>query len=465
MFTTIRSRLWLTYALVIICVLCVVIVGLFVYLVQNPLADRQEFAHLERVADLAINRFRFQPELTKRVDVATSRLDEIFDVRVLILSPDLSVLADSRQGSASGLNLSSVQPDKLKRGYTRDTDGNAWLFVKRQLTGGNYLIVVKPRSAGIALLLGQKLRNVWRDELLPPVLRAGGMALVLALLLAYWIAHWVSAPLQRIATAAERLSRGEFSKIEPEGPQEVKQLADVFNRMTEKVQSSQKSQREFVANVSHELKTPLTSIQGFSQAILDGTVVSQEELHNASAIILSESERMQRMVSNLLELARFDAGSIELKSEIIHLCRLLDSVIASLTSIAELSNIALNAEISDDLKILGDADRIFQVFSNLIDNAIKHSLPDNSVMISSRRSGKFALVSVSDYGSGIAPDEHERVFERFYQVDKSRKGGGNHGVGLGLSIVKEIVVAHHGSIHLEDNAPHGSTFVVKLPLA
>lgn len=115
--------------------------------------------------------------------------------------------------------------------------------------------------------------------------------------------------------------------------------------------------------------------------------------------------------------------------------------------------------------IFGDSDRLFQVFTNLVENAIIPSLPGDSGKISSRYIDSMAEIMVSDTGSGITPEKHNRVFERFYPVDKSHKGGGKHGVGLGLSITREIVLAHGGSIHVENNTPQGSIFVVKLPLA
>lgn len=439
--------------------------GLILYLIRNPLVDRQDFAHLQRVGELLINRIRVQADVPQRVEQAVIRADEMFAVRVLIVRPDLSLLADSRRGKSQPLNPFSLRQLRLQRGYIRDGDGNVWLFVPSQLANGYYLVLSKQRAEGVALLFGQRLRDIWRDELLPPLIQVGVLALLIALILSYGMSRWITASLQRIALAAKRLAKGEFSRIEPEGPQEVKQLARVFNHMTEQVQLSQQSQRDFVANVSHELKTPLTSIQGFSQAILDGTVTNQEEMQNAAAIILSESDRMQRMVSNLLELARIDAGIINLKLQPIVLDSLLNSVINKLKPIADQAKVLIRMDRENVPNIFGDSDRLFQVFTNLVENAIKHSLPGDSVKISSRYTDSMAEIMVSDTGSGISLEEHNRVFERFYQVDKSRKGGGKHGVGLGLSITREIVLAHGGSIHVENNTPQGSIFVVKLPLA
>ena len=136
----------------------------------------------------------------------------------------------------------------------------------------------------LSLLFSQRMRNLVRDDIFVPLLRAGAIALIVALVLAYWVARWVAAPLQRIVIAASRVSEGEYSSVPLEGPTEVQELARAFTEMSKRVQASQQSQREFVANVSHELKTPITSIQGFAQAILDGTVNTSDELQGAAQV-------------------------------------------------------------------------------------------------------------------------------------------------------------------------------------
>jgi two-component system sensor histidine kinase ResE len=235
--------------------------------------------------------------------------------------------------------------------------------------------------------------------------------------------------------------------------------------MGSKITASQQSQRDFVANVSHELRTPLTSIQGFAQAILDGTASSRAELKQSAQVISDEAGRMHRLVADLLDLTRLDSGSTHLENQPIDVEQLLSEVLQKMTPLAHNAKINLSMTSVDVLTIRGDHDRLTQVFTNLLDNAIKHTPGQGAVQISTTAEKGVAKIIVSDTGLGISPEEIKRIFERFYQVDKSRKFGKGKGSGLGLSIAKQIVEAHHGSIKAESRQGSGSQFIVRLPLS
>jgi signal transduction histidine kinase len=249
------------------------------------------------------------------------------------------------------------------------------------------------------------------------------------------------------------------------GPKEVKQLAGAFNEMIKRVQESQQSQRDFLANATHELKTPLTSIQGFAQAIIDGAVTAPEALHQAASIIFDEADRMHRIVMDLLSLARLEAGTAGLSKEPVDLGQLLHGVADRFTIQARQANIKLQENLAKSPVCTGDADRLAQVFTNLIDNAIKFTPSGGVVTLSLDTNNGSAQVRVSDTGIGIAPEDQKRVFERFYQADRSRRGGGGRGAGLGLAIARQIVLAHGGKIWVGSTLGKGSTFAVTLPLA
>jgi len=254
-------------------------------------------------------------------------------------------------------------------------------------------------------------------------------------------------------------------RVPVEGPAEVKMLARAFNEMSAKVIASQQSQRDFVANVSHELKTPLTSIQGFSQAILDGTADTPEALEQAGKVILTEAERMHRLVLDLLDLARLDAGTLSIKRDPIDMESVLREVIQKMTPLANQAQVELLFSAEDAPVLIGDADRLAQVFINLIDNGIKHSPQKRQVSVHLSQFAALAVVSIQDNGPGIPSDDVPRIFERFYQVDKSRRRRSGYGSGLGLAIVKEIIQAHDGTITVQSSQGQGSVFVVKIPLA
>ena len=232
------------------------------------------------------------------------------------------------------------------------------------------------------------------------------------------------------------------------------------------MESSQRSQRDFVANVSHELKTPLTSIQGFAQAILDDTADTPEARQQAAQIIYDEAGRMHRMALDLLDLARLEAGTADLKMSSVDLDVLLRNILEKFPRLAQTTGVNLQLNIPEKLPVLiGDGDRLAQVFTNLVDNALKFTPANGSVTLQAVKVGTDMEISITDTGIGIPKEALPRLFDRFYQVDPSRAGGERHGAGLGLAIVQEIIQSHNGRISVRSEVGRGTTFVIHLPLA
>jgi signal transduction histidine kinase len=464
MLASLRVRLWLTYVLIVTVVLIVISISLLIYLARNPFETRQELQRIRSIASLVLQRneaagLLVQPVNLSRLNELLSRSDSLLKVRLAVFGSDGALLADSRSGVGS---LPDWRYFESRRGTAaptfRDGKGKIWMYAIRQLDGGGYLLVTAPRPRPSIL-------SVFGDEFVGPLFQAAIAALVLALLLAVWIAHWVAAPLQRMADAARAVADGQYHPIPAEGPGEVRALVQAFNDMTVKVQSSQQSQRDFVANVSHELKTPLTSIQGFSQAILDGAVDTPESLHQAAETIYTEAGRMHQMVMELLDLARLDAGILSMESMPFDLTGLLTSAANKLAPLAQQAGVTIRIECGDPLPVMGDPDRLAQVLTNLVDNALKYTPAGREIRLTGRRVGDQVEVSVADGGLGIPADDLQRIFERFYQSDKSRSGMARRGVGLGLAIAREIVLAHGGTIQAANLPSGGAVFTVRLPIA
>jgi len=465
MLSSIRSRLLLTYAAVIGVVLCVVGIALVLYILSNPLIDRQAYTRLEGVGVIILRQRLIKTSDQEILPELVQRLDKQGDLRILLISPTGDVTLDSRSGIEVPLNPTIRETNENQRGIAFDKNRKAWYFNWQPLDDNGYLVIASPRIGRISLLFSQRLREVLSDDLLPPLIQGGFAAMILALAFSFWMAHWVSAPLKRMADATGIVSSGELSKVPDQGPDEVRYLTMAFNQMTSQLVASQKSQKDFIANVSHELKTPITSIKGFAQAILDGAVKSLDDLENAANVIHSEAERMHRLVIALLDLARLEAGTIDMVKQPVDLDILLKHVVMKFGPLADAGKISISFSGGNLPTTLGDGDRLMQVFTNFVDNAIKSTPEGGSVTLDSSIDDDQIYVKVQDTGKGIKPDEVVRIFERFYQVDKSRAGLAGRGTGLGLSIAKEIVQAHGGSIHVSSQPGQGSLFMVKIPVA
>jgi len=259
------------------------------------------------------------------------------------------------------------------------------------------------------------------------------------------------------------MARGQYPVLAPSGPREIFDLTQSLNDLSQQVQTSQQAQRDLIGNISHELKTPITAIQGFSQAILDGTVTSPAALQEAATVMSVESDRMHRLVSDLLTLTRLEGGIADLHRAPVDLNALLHHAQTRFSLQARQSGVELVVLSGAVPPIIGDGDRLSQVLANLVDNALKYTPPGGKITLSVAAEGDWAILRITDTGPGIPADEQERIFERFYQLDKSRRGGSGRGVGLGLPIAREIVRAHSGSLWVESSPGQGSVFVIKIP--
>jgi two-component system, OmpR family, sensor histidine kinase ResE len=236
----------------------------------------------------------------------------------------------------------------------------------------------------------------------------------------------------------------------------------VLRDMTEE-RLLEKMRKDFIANVSHELRTPISMLQGYSEAIVDDIAESQEEKREMAKVIYDESLRMGRLVNELLDLARMEAGHIQLTMEEVNLEAFINRIIHKFQGLAKENGIYLRAEMEDSLESFTmDPDRIEQVLTNLIDNAIRHTPSDGSVILSAYLDEKGIRMEVKDSGSGIPEEDLPFVFERFYKADKARTRG-RAGTGLGLAIAQNIIEAHHGHISVNSKMGQGTTFSFILP--
>jgi signal transduction histidine kinase len=343
--------------------------------------------------------------------------------------------------------------EDLPEGTYRTAGGEQFLYVtlampqtvRRQEAGIYAVVVALPESAGPPIY--QDLRQ--------RLILAGIVGTMVALVAAFML--WLSLyrPLGRVATGVRAVARGDFRHHIPEnGPTEVRALAHDVNAMSGAVQASQRTLRDFLANVSHELKTPLTSISGFSQALQDGTLETPEEQQRAARVIDVESRRLLRLVSDLLDLSRIESGQQHMTPSEVRLSELLSHVRDVFVPRAAESGVALDIDEGADAVVEADFDRIEQVLGNLLDNAFRHSSRGGAIRVVAERQRRGVVrVRVEDTGPGIAAEDLPHVFDRFYRSAGETAGSG---AGLGLAIARQLVLAHGGDIGV-DSPPTGGT--------
>lgn len=290
---------------------------------------------------------------------------------------------------------------------------------------------------------------------------AGGLGIVLGLVLARGLVQ----PLDRLVQAAHRIAQGDLQQRVPvTGSTEVAALATAFNGMASSLEQAEQMRQQLVADIAHELRTPLSVIQGNLQAMLDGVYpLEPAEL----TIIYDETLLLSRLVADLRELAQADAGQLRLTLEPVALCPWIEHAVAVLAEQAETQGITLQVAVPSDLPlVLADRDRVRQVLHNLLLNALRYTPAGGQIIVQGAvvSAGAAVEVAVRDTGIGIAEADLPYVFGRFWRADRSR-GRERGGSGLGLAIAERLVAAHGGRIGVESQVGQGSRFWFTLPVA
>jgi signal transduction histidine kinase len=333
------------------------------------------------------------------------------------------------------------------------------LRAERGMPGNAFrvLIVAEPQGSAVRPIV----------RLAGPLGWAALIAFLIAAAVALILARSVTRPLITLTRATRAVARGDYGQRVPvrEGD-EVGELGHSFNQMAQEIERTRRRERDFLANISHDLKTPLTSIQGFAGALTDGTV-PPDAYPAVARIIHEEAQRMGQLVGDVLQLSRLEAGDLPLALGPLDAGDLLRETAHRFERRAAQAGIALVVDLPDDgaLPLLADRGRLEQVLGNLIENAIRHTPSEGRIDLvaqSAEQDGRAAVrLVVRDTGEGIAPSDLPRIFERFYQADKARATK-RAGSGLGLAIVKELVERHGGTIRAESTLGAGTAMIITL---
>ena len=335
-----------------------------------------------------------------------------------------------------------------------DSEGSAHIFYSLPITANDGTTIGYVFTGAPSGMLSRLLAIIVRSVIL------GIIWIMLATLIAvYVISERIIAPLKEISRAAKKFAAGQLDvRVRVHGCQEVADLAIAFNQMAESLETSEKMRNTFISNVSHDLRTPMTSISGFVDGILDGVIPPERHGHYLK-IVSDEIKRLSRLVVSLLDISRIQAGERKFTMVPFDICEMSRQILFSFEKKIDKKKLNIEFDFDDEnITAIADRDAIYQVIYNLCDNAVKFSKEEGTLRISIKKlKNRKYLVSIYNEGDGIASEDICHVFERFYKSDKSR-GLDKSGVGLGLYISKTIIDAHEEDIRVESEQGKNCTF-------
>ena len=453
---SIATRLFLSYLAVVVVGLAVAAVTVSGLILRYE--NDQTRVHLEELSAPFLTAVqtgvRAGQQPREIVDALTEQANAA-DARLLIVTAARRVVIDS-EGRLAG----TVLPAPSSGNIGEFTEGDEqWIFVRQQLrqaaaggVGLGFIVVARPRA-----VFTDTLR-----ALLPSLALSGLAALAFAALVAALLSRTITRPLRDLVGGVRRFAGGDYgTRVPLAGPSEVAEMGTAFNEMASEIQRARGSEHAFLADISHELRTPLTSIQGFAQAIVEGEARGDAVAHVAE-IIHREARRLVRMVEGLLQVARLESGAQSMARDEVDTARLLEGAVAALEVQAHDAGVTFDVVGADALPaVRGDADKLAQLFLNVLDNAVKHSPRGATVHVRGGRDDGAILVRVRDTGSGLPQGAQTRLFQRFFRGENAQRDG----AGLGLAIAQAIAQAHGGSIRASNVDGGGAEFSVRLPIA
>jgi signal transduction histidine kinase len=395
------------------------------------------------------------------LDSATLQVTSQLDTRVRLVDGNGALIADSLQGSLGG----SLRDDPLVAGALAGREG-------ARTEGGQSLVAVPLTRDGVAsgaVYLSQPLSDLAAvmADLRARVAVSAAVALLLSALVGLALSRAIARPVRELTVAADRLAAGDFDyPLTTTSPEELAGLARSFGTMRDEVRRTLQARADLVTNVGHELRTPLTAIKGLTETLRDGAVDDLDARDRFLGSIEDQTDRLIRLVNDLLLLSRADAQVLTLRLDRVDLREVASATAGELELAAEARGVSIQVG-GEAARVNGDPDRLRQIFINLLDNAVRYTPPGSQVTVRVGCDGDRAVASVHDCGPGIPAGDLPHVFERFYRGDRSRRrpDDGSSGAGLGLAIVQALVAAHGGTVTIESSESAGTTIRFALPAA
>ena len=496
---SLQTKLFVNFMLVVALILAGFAVGASALVRQYFLSAKQQELigkgqEMSRVLDDFMTGKLTAPELVELAD----RIDGFLDARIwavdasgrmIVMSSTPRRSVRDRQVSAHGVvpgsktNSGGMRSSTAVRNLLKDIEP---VFAGQTLTrtffhpyyGEDMMIVAAPiinagGAASGAVILNAPVQGI--NDFLSRVYLAIGLIGLLALALTLFIVRRLSRgivrPLREMEETAACMAEGRYdNRVKITSQDEVGQLGQSLNtlaqelaRFVERTEQMEKLRREFVANVSHELRTPLTIIRGYTEALRDGTVTDPQQAERFTRLVVSETERLERLISDLLDLSRLQAKQFVMELESIPLAEVVDNVVAMLRGKYADKGVELIWHGVEKIPpIPGNGDRLVQLMLILLDNALKYTQAQGRVSVDLQQADNLVTLTVTDNGAGIPAADLPFIWERFYKVDKAHTRE-NHGTGLGLSIAREIIERHGATVAVSSEPGQGTTFVLQFP--
>lgn len=455
---SLQMRLALGYSCLIAALL--ILMNTYPLVMGQNLMFRSQQTALENQAVLITNTLVTADGLTSEtVEQALNQLEDL-DVSRLVVTDRAGLILYDTQGQALGQYALTGEVVSALRGNDAFTseyrDGTFYnraaapVMIRNQVVGA---ICLYEQDSGQGALLGELQRNLR--------LISGVVCLaVLALFGAFSI--FFSRRVRTLLGGIRKVREGEYThRVTMRGKDELAQLAEEFNQLTGRLQTTEEERRRFVSDASHELKTPLASIRLLTDSILQDETIDQATAREFVGDIGEAADRLIHISQELLELNRLDEGRT-VPREPVDLNRQTQRILRLLAPLAESAQVTLNSDLGPDCVVRCNGEDASQILRNLIENAIKYNVPQGEVLVTTRRQGAEVCLQVADTGVGIPAEDMPRIFERFYRVDKARSRAAG-GTGLGLSIVRDTVRHHGGQVSVAPRPEAGVVFTVTLP--
>ncbi|OGN94644.1 MAG: hypothetical protein A2Z75_09030 [Chloroflexi bacterium RBG_13_50_10] len=442
-------RLWFRLSLTFAVVILVTVVTIYLFVSERIAVEMEYYKAISAQyrSDQILSRlylFYWQGRGWDGVQTVVEAAARVSGTRIILVAANETVVGDSK-GELLGMNYTDSQGSPLE------------MFLGTQFLGDVYIIpdpVAEPYVAPFLRLSTSINRSL---------LLGGSVAIAIALVLTFVLSRRITSPIDGLARAARRLGRGDLSqRVQLQGGGEVVALAQAFNSMASDLENAERLRRNMVADVAHELRTPLSNVQGYLEAIRDGVIEP-----DAAAIrsLDEETALLSRLVNELQELSLAEAGELKLVYQAEDIANLVKQAVTPWQPQVAAKGLTLSVDLAGNLPLVNiDWQRVNQVLHNLLENAVAHTQNGGTINVSAIRQGDWVEVGVSDTGEGIPAEDLPHIFERFYRVDKSRARA-TGGSGLGLTIARRLVEAHGGTITVQSKLGKGSRFSFTLPVA